>query len=895
MITPSRNGAVWTALAVLALTAGLARAEKGLNDGVYRDRSDKSHPWSIQRSHLLMWNDQPYAPAGVVFHSAYLQSPTSEHLAADQAELDRLKAVGITDLWIEPGRGLLETTIEQTQAIVDAVEQRGFRYGLRVGDRAREPLIGYSPSLPSVHVPVSRLQPGARETWTVNAPRGRRVFYALVDQPNEKNQNWAVATGEAVVERDQARIDLQIRNTRLLGKVPGRLLVVPEVQVEPEALGSFGDLWGGMQAYGIRLKKHLQSVKFGPGLRFVLDPFSAGDGTVGLEDTVFPTSEAFRTAFRDWLKRRGGIPTLNTHWRTNDQRIPSFEEAGRLVPMWPKNDPPDGDAWLFDPVEKSVYRVVARQCNIWGDLEAFRAESLKRWMNTLCTSLRQEGLNVPMLFTWSTYHPIFINSPSPAGYDGLGAQFYAAPGDMARDAAYALGQAEEADRNTWLIAARLAGPPDADGRPTPLADAGQIRQAWQSLRGAGFRGVFLDPKQLPNAVPLAKDLQAALAAEGPALQEKVKTLFFPAPLAIADRVTRLPNGVWWLPSGLPAKLLRFGESIIGYEIDKPFGDEHVVRKGTVIWSVGGKQPVSFFDDKLFPVEFHDSAGVPLKLKSSKYQYKTILTEEPLVVSGADSAMIFPLELASEQLLEFDQLLLEAERQRLPSAQFRSIFDQAEKALSPGSAAAIYRTITPYVERLRQELTPFLWLEGERSNSHTFTGIAFQAGASGGTYLKLDQTAAPASGFFKARYVFEVRRDTSYEFWLAGRLPGRPGASPLIWAVDDEPAVPVNQATPVGADYSPGMAWTLLGRLTLKQGLHELTLIVPGPAPDSGGRFRAAIDALVISRDGFKPNGIERPATRTLFPLPPRPEKGKKGDKNDKDSKDGKDPRGEKKG
>jgi len=888
MRTPLRGAAAWCLAGALALGAALARADKGLNDGVYRDRSDKVQSWSIHRSHLLIWNDQPYAPAGVVFHSAYLRAPTAANLQADEAELDRLKSAGIGDLWIEPGRGLLEATIAETQAVVDAVEHRGFRYGLRVGDRARDPLIGYSPTLPSLHVPAARLQPGAREAWTVTVPRGRRVFYALVDQPDPKNQNWAVATGETLVEGDQARIEVQIRNSRLIGKTPGRLLIVPEIHVEPEDLGSFGDLWGGMQAYGLRLKKHLQTVRFGPGLRFVLDPFSAGDGTVGLEDSVFPSSEAFRTAFRDWLKRRGGIPTLNTQWRTNDKRIPGFEEAARLVPMWPKNDAPEGDGWLFDPVEKELYRVVARQCTIWHDLEVFRAESLKRWMNTLCTSLRQEGLNVPMLFTWSAYHPIFTNTPSAAGYDGLGAQFYTDAGTISRDAAYALGQAEEADRHTWLIAARLAGPADSEGRPAALTDAGQVRAAWQSLRAAGFRGVFLDPQQVPNAPALARDLQAAIAADGPTLRDKVKTLFFPVPLAIADRVTRLSNGVWWLPSGLPAKLLRFGDSIVGYEIERPFGDEHAVGKGTVIWSVGGKQQVSFFDDRLFPVEFHDSAGTPIKLKSSKNQFRTTLTEEPIVVSGADSAMIFPLELASEELKEFDQLLREAERQRLPSAQFRAIYDQAEKALSPGSAAAIYRTVTPYVERMRQELAPFQWIEGERSASHNFTGIAFQAGTSGGTYLKLDQPTAPPSGFFKARYVFEVRRDTSYEFWLAGRLPGRPAASPLVWAVDEEPPVTVRNATPAGGEYAPGFGWTLLGRLTLKTGLHEISLIIPEPA--EGGRYRTAIDALVISRDGFKPNGIERPATRALFPAAAAPAKGEK--KDGKDGKDGKSDRRE---
>lgn len=841
-----------------------ARADKAQNEGLYRDRDGKTHNWGVTRGHLLTWEGQPYAPAGVVFHSTYLQAPTDAALQVDSAELDRLKAAGIIDVWVNCERGLLQCTPAQTQALIDALETRGFRYGLRIGDRSREPLVGFSPSLKPVAVPKEKLQPGARETWSVKAPQARRVIYNLVDMVDDKLEGMSVNSGEAVAERDVAQIEIQIRKSTLLGSARGRLHVVPEIQVDPADVGSFGDLWSGMDTYADHLQKHLLGVKFGSGLRFLLDPFVAGDGTVGREDTVFPSSASFRKAFAEWLQRRhGGILTLNTSWRLRDKRVHSMDEAARLVPMWDRNDPPEGDSWLMDPVDKTAYRCRAGESSIWTDLDAFRADTLKRWMNVVATNLKQDGLEIPVLYSWAAYHPIFNNTPSPSGYDGLGAQVYGKAPDIATySAAYALAQAEEADRNTWLVATRLAGPRDPNGNPTDISDAGSLRSAWNSIREAGFRGVYLDPKELPTAVAMAHDLTSQMASDSASLQEKPRVCFFPMPLATADRITRLKNGVWWLPSGNPARLLRYGDTIFGYEIDHPLGEEHVAQRGTVLWSGAGTQEVTFYRDPIAPFEMFDSAGTPVKPKLKKDVVKLTLTDEPVVLTGVNATQLFPFELSSTLLSEFDALLTQAEKQRFDTKSMRLIQKDQENALTPSTAPLVYNTVFPYVSRLREALMPFVWVECERGAAHNFTGIAFQAGTSGGTYLKLDRAEPPLSGVYKTQINIDIRRDASYEIWCAGKVPGRPGVSPLVWQVDEEPPVSLNTANPQGEDYSTGMAWFSLGRLALKAGRHSLTIVVPDKAPGPGGRFSAGLDAVVFSRDAFKPNGIQRPHYRT---------------------------------
>jgi hypothetical protein len=114
-------GAILAALSA----AGLARADKSPSEGVYRDSAGAQHSWNIERSHTLVWDGKPYAPGGVVFRSAFLEDPSQGTLQQDLAELERLKAMGVHDLWIEPGRGLLDNSAAETQKLIDAVEAAG--------------------------------------------------------------------------------------------------------------------------------------------------------------------------------------------------------------------------------------------------------------------------------------------------------------------------------------------------------------------------------------------------------------------------------------------------------------------------------------------------------------------------------------------------------------------------------------------------------------------------------------------------------------------------------------------------------------------------------------------------------------------------------------------------
>jgi hypothetical protein len=885
-----KGGPILAGALGLLLSCSLASADKGKSEGTYTDAAGKSHSWQVTRSHALTWEGHLYAPAGVVFHSRYLLQPSEAAFAEDAAALARLSAAGTQDLWVDPGRGLLACPPEATRRLLDLLEKEGFRYGLAVRDRSTEPLTGCAPPMDAMPIPPVALQPGARFQWTARVRQARRAYYALVDP----DQDWTIAAGTIPVENEIATIDITLKKTRLLGKNRGFLYLLPERQVEAEDSGSVPDLWQAMAAYQKRLTAYLKALRPGAGLRFIMDPFEAGGGLIGAESQIFPTSSEFRAAFGDWLAHRIGINEINVRWATTQTHLGSLETAGRLLPTWPREDPPDGTGWLVDPVEGKAYQVVARRCRIWDDYLEFRSDSLKRAMVQMAAAIHLGGPNVPVVFSWDGYQPLFTDLTSGVGYDGIAPRLSAHGEALARaGAAAALSQAEQSAMNWWLIAGRLSAdegrPTEDEGRrtetpapssvlrppspvrlaPTPGAAAPAaptgLGADWATLRDLGYKGCYLDGGAQPveeGRLAELKQLRATLAGDRELAAYLPKTCFFPALLPNSGRIARLPNGVWWLPSSSPARYLRLGDKMAGYLIQEPFGTDHPeVRSGVILWSPVGAQQATFSADQDSTFVILDSLGKPVKVKPKHGKFTLNLTESPLVAVGFkqdDLDLVFPMEATTSLIAEFDAMLKEAEAQKVDTSAARQLYNDAKAMLQPSSAAQVYQLVSRSVAALRSLLSPYQWIEGERPVEHNWDGSLFQDGASEGRYLQLDRQRPATGGVYQARYVVNIQKEATYQLWIAGRAPGQPGVSPLRWKMDSDPPVTLEQVEPVGGEYAPGFTWYTIGQVTLQKGRHVLTLEVPERAGGETGRYVFGIDALVLARAPFRPHGIERP-------------------------------------
>lgn len=857
-------------LALAALALAPSGAAKGSATGSFRDRDGRTHTWEIQRTHTLVWDGEPYVPVGVAIASAHLAAPSAENLAADEATLDRLRAAGVRDVWIDARRPLVDCPVAAIQQLIDALEQRGFRYGLAIQGRDLAPMVGTAALGEPIPIAAGELRPGATFRREVAAPDALRVHYTLVLMIDPE-QGEPVASGTARVEQGKAIIEIPLpANRALLSRFAANLWLAAERDVAADEATGFADLWSGLRQYQERLIEHLGRLRFGPGLRFLVSPFDAGAGLQGAEETVVPASEAFRTAFAAWLKENVGPSQLSIRWGMRGRATYDMSVAARLVPTWHAGDPPGGFCWLMDPIGGQSYAVTPRRSRFWRDLHDFRAASLRRAMDEIAVALKQAGFDLPILFEWDGYHPVFANTPSPMGYDGLACVVRGRGPSLATDVgAAALALAEESDRNTWIVAARMRA--EAPG----YASVDPFRQDCATLAEAYFRGFFIDGTASRDAA-LAAAAIVGSAGPPPVTDRVPATCFFPALLPNLGQPRRFDNGVWWLPSVATARQVVLGDDLAGYEIAWPFGrDRADVRSGIVLWSRTGKQPVTFYVRGAAEIVVMDTAGRELRRQKGRDQVRLEVGPEPLVVSGLDAASIFPLEEARAMLDEFESLLRLAEARRINTTALRTMVRDARNQLRPATAAHIRDLVQEPLQNLRQVLSPYVWIEGERPIQHNFQGVAFQNGASEGGYLKLERLRPPRRGSYRARYAFVIGQEATYDIWVAGTPPG-PGTSPIVWSVDGGGELTVAQAQPTGDPYAPGFAWFQLGQVTLREGRHILDLAIPEPV-GSPPTFRAGIDVVMLAREPFRPEGTRKP-----FPLqgrgtdePPRPRDGRR--------------------
>jgi hypothetical protein len=283
----------------------------------------------------------------------------------------------------------------------------------------------------------------------------------------------------------------------------------------------------------------------------------------------------------------------------------------------------------------------------------------------------------------------------------------------------------------------------------------------------------------------------------------------------------------------------------------------------VLWATGAPQKATFSAPPDARVAVSDALGRPLPAAVKHGRLQLPLTASPLIVTGLSLQNLFPVETTTEALHEFEVLIKAAEAQKLEVAPFRLTLNDAKSLFTPATAATTYALIRAPLESLRAALTPYIWIEGEAAAWHNWNGVQPDPRASGGASLHLDRTAAPEGTLYQARYAFRVDRQAPYDLWFAGSMPGSPEASPFTWRIDDR-APALAAADETSHRYAGSLGWTRLGQASLAPGAHVLVITATGPA--AAGGYRLDIDALVLSREPFQPNGARRPEYRVAGDL-----------------------------
>ncbi|MDH7602960.1 MAG: hypothetical protein QHI38_12505 [Armatimonadota bacterium] len=818
-----------------AATSSAAGLVKLKTKGTYTDSSGAQHAWTINDGHTLVWDGKPYLPVGVVLHSRSARAGASEEdLQADIAALRTLKSSGITDVLISPGAPITAADPALLQKLINYLDTEGFSYGLAFCDGPADPLKGYVIS-PSRY----RLEGPNPET---------RLVYDWQDVDSaiyvvaRKSDSSVKSLGGAAVSGGKVTINL----SEPLG--PGEVLIVyPRKVFKPAAEGGCGDLWSGLGEYRDRLLTFFKQLKFGPGLRFFIDPFVCRPGLASEISEFLPDSTGFRLGLEAFLTRKytheGGV---NTAWGFVDL-VDTIQEACRVIPLWAQGR---GLAYTYDRTTGKLYSLNALTSQLWSDVASYRDTSLQEHMNAIADVLHKYVADVPVVFTCAQWHRAYANPYGMGGYDGLAA----AVDDLDEAAvanavgpAYSL--AEESAKTTWFLSFLQM--------KSGVQEADSLLRGFDLLQEIGCKGIFVDVGYSKTASAGAENQAAepagALARAFGESRRKLDTAADYKPLAVSYPTVpnvgayprKLDKNTWWLPS------LRVGTT--SYIGDGLFAYSFVGEDKTYLWSGIGPRTITLKSGPTgYPtVEFPERASIS---KKKGGQFTVALTDIPLVLRGIDIRLVFPYETALTEMQRLADVVVEADKAGFDVKNARAALENAKLVLEKGSPLTAYGMLQQNLLELLKLLGGDLWIEGEVPSAHSFDGVSAHQGASGNLVLRVDTSDDPPLSPFTAAYAVDVPMNSSYEVWLAATPPN--DASRMSFAVDDGIWQPVG-ATGDVQHYARGLAWFKIGTANLTPGRHTISFRVDGRRL-SDNRYYVEIDALVLSPKGFKPNGVIKP-------------------------------------
>lgn len=844
--------------------------------GVYKDSTGKTHSWRVSNGHTLYWDDQPYLPVGGAFMPhVWVEGNNDANWALDQASLDTLKKHHVTDLILTAGSyGLIHVHAAAVQRVLDYLDANGFRYGINIADFPKDPLIGYvvrpavyrDPSLPSSGPARFSRIPGLVD-----------AFFMLVSSTDGSVEE----SGDAhITNQDSAEVSAGHDPDDILLLYPQRLYEsgTPESRMP--------DIWKNYDDYRDSVLDFFTHVKLGPGFRFFVDPLSDKIAMDGELQYFIPTSEGYRLEFEAWLNKHytGNIDDLNAAWGISDKDLPDFQTAARCLPLWYESK---GLATIIDLKTRTRYDVDNKpriHSSIWDDINAFRTESVRQTMNGMADALKKGVANVPVVYRWTEHNPIFTNDQTTGGYDGLGIEAYGHGPDLTvKSAAIAYAQAEETPKTTWLITSSTMETKDLATKPEPGYTSKEVLTAdWDGLKDLQSRGFYTAALQIlpdakfdnanlvdaPSQLDWLANYEASLQASASGLDsEQVPVLWYPTSAeGTGAYVKQFSNGVWWLPTYQLGASLKEGDLISGYRMASTNG----INQPFVIWSPGGKLTTARFTiPPTKQLGVYDSAGNRLPITDKKGAVAIPLGADPVMITGIQT-LPYALDVLDQMAARVERLLKLAATQKIDVQHYQEQYEYSIKS-GPTTSDEVdlqYTDLLRVQDALSDYLRPYAWIEGEDANPDTFDAIVPDSGSSGGGYLSLDTDRLPPRdrpgrpGGYLADYTFTANAAGHYEVWMAGSPLDTEAVSPFSVTIDATPAIVVRGIAGTGPTYGTGFVWTDLGQVTLEAGTHKLEVLVTGPRP-ADDRYALDIDALLVTRAPFTPDGINRPPIDTL--------------------------------
>lgn len=642
-----------------------------VSGGTYKDRDGVAHPWTIDESHALLWESAPYVPFGIVFEPRYLSSgQTDENWKADEEDIAAFKLAGVSDLILRPGKGLSAIPVEAFQRVVDLLEANGLRYGVELYDPPYAQASGFVVS------PATNRVDGVRASGQVSRtfPGAKSVIYALCDaRTGEVKDIGRVAASDA----GEVTVPVVVR-----GPDDHIVLFYPE-KAATDGLVSLPDLWSTYDRHRDRLISILKQVRFGKGLRFFTDPFTDELGMSGDIAGMVPVSPAYRLEFAAWLRRKyNNARDLTLAWGILKHDLSGFDEAVRLLPLWNTGR---GSPSVYDLGANAVYAVDVPRSNMWGDLHDFRSESIRAYMDSMADALKRLIADVPVVYTATGFQPIFQGLDT-VGFDGLAAPAKGSASAVNDSAGKTFSLAEGSSRRVWLISRIYPG----DG----YAKKEDLFSVINGLRDLGVKGFFAagtGGTAIGSADMLTwlSEYASLSSADRQFAGYRPRAIYYPTAFT-QGKVMRFPSDIWWLPALKPGGELSLGSFYQAYTLVDPKSGSRDIY----VRSPGSSRKVTLAVSDAITVTAPDGTTTQIKPRKGRVQFD--VTSEPVLVRGVTPDLFLPIEMATEELSQFEAAIARAEQKRLDVSEYRRSLKDARQLLDKnlvGLCLDIVRTST----------------------------------------------------------------------------------------------------------------------------------------------------------------------------------------------------------
>jgi hypothetical protein len=453
-----------------------------ITTGCFTDKYGTPHYWHINKAHTLIWDGEPFIPAGGMF--IY-----DRDWNLVKAQIDLLKRYGVKNIYLHLGvnqpyvwKGYSDDDYRFFQQTIDYLDANGFTYGIEFQAlEAKGPGFSYPGGLGVGHVKTSG-------TVRVEAKEPTSAVYLVVDE----------ATGRAVTSGEARIVD---------GKFLEADVTVPKgadyrVIFQADRAGPDGFVmyyWDDKyQTYVKKVRDHYSKVKLGPGFRFLVDPLW---NEMNTSHDFIPSAPAFAEQFTRWLEERyGTIEKLNDAWKAVDGGWPTFSAAGYTISIERVEDRKTGKLvqFAYSRSAKRFYTMEACSSQFNYDVREFIGRSLLSYCNDIADVFKQMN-DVPVIYKcFSDVDWWHINDTGLAsGHDGLGMESYGTGEPMLLFMAiHAFGECEQARKTTWLIVTETGEGNHQDvslsrNKPIGYSDRlGTMYANYNALISAGAKGVY---------------------------------------------------------------------------------------------------------------------------------------------------------------------------------------------------------------------------------------------------------------------------------------------------------------------------------------------------------------------------------------------------------------------